>query len=221
MRVKYVHKEYCIQYPIRIHAETASALYTMTGGPLPGTQYAGADRYSRFGHGRITPGGRSGGRHMENFSLYINGVLRTVCVPPQWTLLRVLRETLGLTGAKNGCSSGDCGACRVILDGTAVNACKVPIKDAAGHRVETIEGLSQNGQLHPIQQAFIDCGAVQCGFCTPGMVMSAKALLDKTLHPSDEEIREALAPNLCRCTGYYKIEEAVREAARRLEAQDR
>ena len=155
---------------------------------------------------------------MENFSLYINGVLRTVCVPPQWTLLRVLRETLGLTGAKNGCSSGDCGACRVILDGTAVNACKVPIKDAAGHRVETIEGLSRNGQLHPIQQAFIDCGAVQCGFCTPGMVMSAKALLDKTLHPSDEEIREALAPNLCRCTGYYKIEEAVREAARRLEA---
>lgn len=124
---------------------------------------------------------------MENFSLYINGVLRTVCVPPQWTLLRVLRETLGLTGAKNGCSSGDCGACRVILDGTAVNACKVPIKDAAGHRVETIEGLSRNGQLHP----------------------------------SDEEIREALAPNLCRCTGYYKIEEAVREAARRLEAQDR
>ena len=97
---------------------------------------------------------------MENFSLYINGVLRTVCVPPQWTLLRVLRETLGLTGAKNGCSSGDCGACRVILDGTAVNACKVPIKDAAGHRVETIEGLSRNGQLHPIQQAFIDCGAV-------------------------------------------------------------
>lgn len=139
---------------------------------------------------------------MENFSLYINGVLRTVCVPPQWTLLRVLRETLGLTGAKNGCSSGDCGACRVILDGTAVNACKVPIKDAAGHRVETIEGLSRNGQLHPIQQAFIDCGAVQCGFCTPGMVMSAKALLDKTLHPSDEEIREALAPNLCRCTGW-------------------
>ena len=142
-------------------------------------------------------------------------------MPPQWTLLRVLRETLGLTGAKNGCSSGDCGACRVILDGTAVNACKVPIKDAAGHREETIEGLSRNGQLHPIQQAFIDCGAVQCGFCTPGMVMSAKALLDKTLHPSDEEIREALAPNLCRCTGYYKIEEAVREAARRLEAQDR
>ena len=193
----------------------------MTGGPLPGTQYAGADRYSRFGHGRITPGGRSGGQHMENFSLYINGVLRTVCVPPQWTLLRVLRETLGLTGAKNGCSSGDCGACRVILDGTAVNACKVPIKDAAGHRVEAIEGLSRNGQLHPIQQAFIDCGAVQCGFCTPGMVMSAKALLDKTLHPSDEEIREALAPNLFRCTGYYKIEEAVREAARRLEVQDR
>ena len=101
---------------------------------------------------------------MENFSLYINDVLRTVCVPPQWTLLRVLRETLGLTGAKNGCSSGDCGACRVILDGTAVNACKVPIKDAAGHRVETIEGLSRNGQLHPIQQAFIDCGAVPVSY---------------------------------------------------------
>ena len=150
---------------------------------------------------------------MENFSLYINGVLRTVYVPPQWTLLRVLRETLGLTGAKNGCSSGDCGACRVILDGTAVNACKVPIKDAAGHRVETIEGLSRNGQLHPIQQAFIDCGAVQCGFCTPGMIMSATALLHEDPHPSREKIRRAISGNLCRCTGYDAIVDAIDAAA--------
>ena len=148
---------------------------------------------------------------MENFSLYINGVLRTVCVPPQWTLLRVLRETLGLTGAKNGCSSGDCGACRVILDGTAVNACKVPIKDAAGHRVETIEGLSRNGQLHPIQQAFIDCGAVQCGFCTPGFIMTAVEILESGKLYSDDELRKLLSGHLCRCTGYENIFRAVKK----------
>ena len=148
---------------------------------------------------------------MENFSLYINGVLRTVCVPPQWTLLRVLRETLGLTGAKNGCSSGDCGACRVILDGTAVNACKVPIKDAAGHRVETIEGLSRNGQLHPIQQAFIDCGAVQCGFCTPGFIMTAGGILESGKLYTDAELRKLLSGHLCRCTGYENILRAVKK----------
>ena len=148
---------------------------------------------------------------MENFSLYINGVLRTVCVPPQWTLLRVLRETLGLTGAKNGCSSGDCGACRVILDGTAVNACKVPIKDAAGHRVETIEGLSRNGQLHPIQQAFIDCGAVQCGFCTPGFLMTAVEILESGRLYTDAELRKLLSGHLCRCTGYENILRAVKK----------
>ena len=148
---------------------------------------------------------------MENFSLYINGVLRTVCVPPQWTLLRVLRETLGLTGAKNGCSSGDCGACRVILDGTAVNACKVPIKDAAGHRVETIEGLRRNGQLHPIQQAFIDCGAVQCGFCTPGFIMTAVAILESGKLYTDAELRKLLSGHLCRCTGYENILRAVKK----------
>ena len=148
---------------------------------------------------------------MENFSLYINGVLRTVYVPPQWTLLRVLRETLGLTGAKNGCSSGDCGACRVILDGTAVNACKVPIKDAAGHRVETIEGLSRNGQLHPIQQAFIDCGAVQCGFCTPGFIMTAVEILESGKLYSDDELRKLLSGHLCRCTGYENILRAVKK----------
>ena len=148
---------------------------------------------------------------MENFSLYINGVLRTVCAPPQWTLLRVLRETLGLTGAKNGCSSGDCGACRVILDGTAVNACKVPIKDAAGHRVETIEGLSRNGQLHPIQQAFIDCGAVQCGFCTPGFIMTAVEILETNRLYTDDELRKLLSGHLCRCTGYENILRAVKK----------
>ena len=146
---------------------------------------------------------------MENFSFYINGVLRTVCVPPQWTLLRVLRETLGLTGAKNGCSSGDCGACRVILDGTAVNACKVPIKDAAGHRVETIEGLSRNGQLHPIQQAFIDCGAVQCGFCTPGLIMTAVEIVGTGKRYSREELKKLISGHLCRCTGYENILNAM------------
>ena len=148
---------------------------------------------------------------MENFSLYINGVLRTVCAPPRGPLLRVLRETLGLTGAKNGCSSGDCGACRVILDGTAVNACKVPIKDAAGHRVETIEGLSRNGQLHPIQQAFIDCGAVQCGFCTPGFVMTAVEILETNRFYTDDELRKLLSGHLCRCTGYQNIFRAVKK----------
>lgn len=153
---------------------------------------------------------------MENIILNINGADIPVGVEKNWTLLYVLREVLGLTGAKCGCSTGDCGACRVVIDGVAVNSCLVRVLNAQGSRIETIEGLGDGRTLHPLQQAFIDCGAVQCGFCTPGMVMSAKALLDQTLTPSEQEIREAIAPNLCRCTGYVKIVEAVEEAARRM-----
>jgi carbon-monoxide dehydrogenase small subunit len=153
---------------------------------------------------------------MEHIILNINGADIPVGVEKNWTLLYVLREVLGLTGAKCGCSTGDCGACRVIIDGIAVNSCLVRVLNAQGSRIETIEGLGDGRTLHTLQQAFVDCGAVQCGFCTPGMIMSAKALLDKTLTPSEQEIREAIAPNLCRCTGYVKIVEAVTEAARRM-----
>ena len=123
---------------------------------------------------------------------------------------------MDLTGAKCGCNTGDCGACKVIIDGEAVNSCLVLAPKAVGKDIWTIEGLSNGPELHPIQQAFIDAGAVQCGYCTPGMVMSAKALLDKNLDPSEEEIRAAISNNLCRCTGYVKIVEAIRLAAERM-----
>lgn len=150
---------------------------------------------------------------MEKIELNINGTKYNVAVQRNWTLLYVLREILGLTGAKNGCNTGDCGACKVIIDGEAVNSCLIQAVKAQGKVIETVEGLSVNGKLHPLQQAFIDCGAVQCGYCTPGMLMSAKALLDKNPNPSETEIKQALGNNLCRCTGYYKIVEAIRKAA--------
>lgn len=146
----------------------------------------------------------------------VNGQSVTVNVDTKWTLLYVLREVLGLTGAKQGCGTGDCGACRVIIDGEAVNSCVIRVMNAVGKKIETIEGVSDGVTLHPLQQAFIDCGAVQCGFCTPGMILSAKALLDRTLEPTEKQIREAIDPNLCRCTGYVKIVDAVFEAARRM-----
>ncbi len=152
-------------------------------------------------------------------TLDINGKTHVVVVPPQKSLLYVLRDVLGFTGTKCGCDTSSCGACRVIIDGEAVNSCGVTAKRAVGKRIETIEGLAHGNTLHPIQQAFIDCGAVQCGFCTPGMVMSAKALLDKNPHPTEAEVRKALEKNLCRCTGYVKIVAAVMEAARRLEGE--
>lgn len=159
----------------------------------------------------------TGDSTMEMIELKINGKKRTAAVEECRSLLYVLREVFDLTGTKCGCNTGDCGSCKVIIDGEAVNSCQVKAVNAVGKEITTIEGLSKaGGPLHPIQQAFIDCGAVQCGFCTPGMVMCTKALLDKTLNPTDEEIREALKGNLCRCTGYVKIEEAVRESARRL-----
>ena len=134
-------------------------------------------------------------------------------VPVNRTLLQVLRDDLGLTGTKEGCGEGDCGACTVLLDGKAVNSCLVLAAEVDGREVTTVEGLAKSGKLHPLQQAFVDEGAVQCGFCTPGMLMSAKALLDVTPLPTENEIRTALAGNLCRCTGYVRIVSAVQKAA--------
>lgn len=134
-------------------------------------------------------------------------------VEPRRTLLDVLRYDLRLTGTKEGCGTGSCGSCTVLMDGQAVNSCLVFINEAEGKEIITIEGLSENGKLHPLQQAFIDEGAVQCGFCTPGMILSAKALLDTNPRPTEEGIREGIAGNLCRCTGYDKIVRAILSAA--------
>ena len=156
---------------------------------------------------------------MEQVVLNINGEDRTVMVDNGWSLLYVLREVLGMTGTKCGCNTCRCGSCKVIVDGVAVNSCAVNPKKSQGKKIETIEGLSCGTRLHPIQQAFIDCGAVQCGYCTPGMVMSAKALLDRNSDPTEAEIRHAIDGNLCRCTGYVKIVRAIQEAARRMRGE--
>lgn len=134
-------------------------------------------------------------------------------VEPRRTLLDVLRYDLRLTGTKEGCGTGNCGSCTVLMDGKAVNSCLVFINEAADREITTIEGLSDNGRLHPLQQAFMDEGAVQCGFCTPGMILSAKALLDTESRPTEERIRQGIAGNLCRCTGYDKIVRAIMSAA--------
>jgi carbon-monoxide dehydrogenase small subunit len=146
-------------------------------------------------------------------SLTVNGETRTLALEPNVTLQEVLREHLGLTGTKNSCDTGECGACTVLLDGMAVNSCLVLAVAASGREITTIEGLAREGDLHPLQQSFHDLGAVQCGYCTPGMIMSAKALLDRNPEPSQEEIQEAISGNLCRCTGYVKIIEAIEAAA--------
>jgi carbon-monoxide dehydrogenase small subunit len=143
----------------------------------------------------------------------INDELVSLAVEPHWTLLRVIRDELRLTGTKEGCGEGDCGTCTVLVDGKAVNSCLILAVDADGKTITTIEGLAQGGELHPLQKAFIEKGAVQCGFCTPGMILSAKALLDGNPHPSEEEIRSAISGNLCRCTGYVKVIEAIRSVA--------
>ena len=137
----------------------------------------------------------------------------TCQAPEDWNLLRLIREGLGLTGTKCSCSEGECGACTVILEGEAVTSCLIMAPDVDGHRIETVEGLEKNGKPHPLQLAFVAKGAIQCGFCTPGMLMSAKALLDHNPHPTEEEIREAMYGNLCRCTGYQKIVEAILSVA--------
>ena len=147
--------------------------------------------------------------------LTVNGESHDVLAEPRRTLLEVLRESLGYTGTKRGCDTGDCGACTVLLDGVPVLSCLLLAVEAQGKEVTTIEGLAQDGQLHPLQESFVQHGAIQCGFCTPGMILSAKALLDETPRPSDDEIRRAIAGNLCRCTGYVKIVDAVRAVAHR------
>ena len=153
---------------------------------------------------------------MTDVTLRINGETRSASVPPETTLLKMLRESFNLTGAKLGCDVGDCGACTVIVDGKSVNACLMLAGQADGREVLTIEGLATPDRLHPIQKSFEECGALQCGFCGPGVIMSAKALLDANPEPTTADIRDALAGNLCRCTGYTKMIEAVQESAKLL-----
>ena len=149
---------------------------------------------------------------VRTISFTLNGKATDIVAEPGEMLLDVLRDKLGMTGTKEGCGTGGCGACTVIIDGFAVNSCLTPIGKVTGSEVMTIEGVATD-DLHPVQQALIDTGAVQCGFCIPGMVMSSKALLDRNPNPTVDDIRHALQGNLCRCTGYVKIEEAVQRAA--------
>ena len=146
----------------------------------------------------------------------INGLLREVAVPANRTLLDLLREDLDLTGTKHGCGEGDCGACTVLLDGEPVNACLILAAEAEGREVTTIEGLASGALLHPVQQAFVDAGAVQCGYCTPGMVLVAAALVARNPSPTESDVRHAISGNFCRCTGYQKIVEAVLTASARV-----
>jgi len=148
-------------------------------------------------------------REKSSITFWINGARRTIEILPNTTLLTVLRYDLGLTGTKQGCGIGECGACTVLMDGEPVNACLVMAAKAEGKEILTIEGLGSRERLDPLQKAFVDHGAVQCGFCTPGMLVAAKALLDRTPKPSREEIKTALAGNLCRCTGYQQIIDAI------------
>jgi aerobic carbon-monoxide dehydrogenase small subunit len=149
----------------------------------------------------------------HQISLTVNGDRHTLSVLSSQTLLEVLREMLGITSPKRGCENGECGACTVIMDGLPVNSCMVLAPEADGAEIVTVEGLTVDSSLHPLQEAFITHNAVQCGFCTPGMLMSAKALLDRVAQPSEEEIRTALVGNLCRCTGYVRIVEAIADVA--------
>ncbi|GAB6174200.1 glyceraldehyde dehydrogenase subunit gamma [Paradesulfitobacterium aromaticivorans] len=148
--------------------------------------------------------------------LHVNQKSYNLEVSPSESLRDVLREELGLTGTKVGCSTGNCGACTVVMDGMSVKSCLVLALQAEGKEILTVEGLSNNGELHPLQESFIDKHAVQCGYCTPGMLMSAKALLDQNPNPTEEEVRDGLHGNICRCTGYVKIVEAVLDAAERI-----
>jgi len=155
---------------------------------------------------------------IHRITLTINGEYEQVDVSSNMTLLQMLRDRLALTGTKNGCNAGECGACTVLLNGEPVNSCMVLAVECAGAQVITVEGLAHDGVLDPIQQTIIEHGAVQCGFCTPGILLSARGLLNRNPNPSDEEIREALVGNLCRCTGYLRIVDAVKDAALRQQA---
>jgi len=152
---------------------------------------------------------------MKQISITVNGKTHELHVKPWATLLEVIRDDLGLTGTKEGCGLGECGACTVIMDGNTVNACLVLAPEADGKEITTIEGLAQGDTLHPIQEAFMEQGGLQCGFCTPGIILSTKALLDENPKPTDEEMRRGLAGNFCRCTGYTKIFESIKVAAQR------
>lgn len=156
----------------------------------------------------------------KEIRLVVNDEPTSLDVEPNWTLLKVIRDSMGLTGTKEGCGEGECGSCTVLVDGKAVNACLILAVDMDGRTVTTIEGLAQGSELHPLQKAFLEKGAVQCGFCTPGMILTAKSLLDQNPHPSEEEIRFAIAGNLCRCTGYAKIVDAIRTLAERREGRE-
>ena len=156
---------------------------------------------------------------MSTVTLTLNHERRSFEAEPQETLLHLLREKACLTGVKCGCELGECGACTVICNGRAVNSCCVLAEQADGSDIVTIEGIGTADEPHPLQQAFMDAGAIQCGFCTPGMILSAKALLDRVPHPDEEAIREALSGNLCRCTGYSKIIEAVQLAVKYMDGE--
>ncbi len=149
----------------------------------------------------------------SRITLTVNEVVETVDVPQHMTLLQMLREKLSLTGTKNGCTAGECGACTVMMNDEPVNSCMVLAAECDGANILTVEGLAKQGKLSKLQDTIIKTGGVQCGFCTPGMLISATALLKRNPHPTENEIREALVGNLCRCTGYYRIVEAVKEAA--------
>lgn len=154
----------------------------------------------------------------HRITVTLNGAAETADVPSNMTLLQMLREKLAMTGTKNGCAAGECGACTVLWNGEPVNSCMVLAAECDKSEIITVEGLVHDGQLDPLQEALIEAGGVQCGFCIPGVLLSARALLDRNPDPTDYEIREALVGNLCRCTGYLRIIEAVKEAARRREA---
>lgn len=155
---------------------------------------------------------------LHEIAVIVNGEKIAVAVPSNMTLLAMLREKLGYTGTKNGCTAGECGACTVILNGEPTNGCMVLAVECDGSEVQTVEGLAKDGKLQPLQEAMIKRNGVQCGFCTPGVLMSAKGLLERNPDPSDDEIRDALVGNLCRCTGYLRIVEAIKEAAKSLTA---
>ena len=157
-------------------------------------------------------------RRNVQLNLRVNGETLEASFAPYKTLLEVLREDLALTGTKHGCELGECGACAVLVDGEPQLSCLVLAVECDGRQIETVEGLARGAELHPLQAAFADLGAAQCGYCTPGILMTAKALLEREPHPSRERIREAVSGNLCRCTGYQQIFEAIEEAAKRLEA---
>ena len=151
--------------------------------------------------------------------LTVNGKTHAAALEPSMSLLDFLRDTLGYKGAKLCCNTGECGACTILFNGKPVNSCVVLGADAAGAKIITVEGLAEDGRLHPVQQAFIDTGAVQCGYCTPGFIISVKALLDRLKKPTPEDIEEAVSGNICRCTGYAKIVDAIEVAAQRLEGR--